>query len=77
VEGTTNVVGYALIALLGVLAIGALSLATRLVRQPAAGGPGRTGRPRTGAVRWLQIGILAVAGVLLLERFVFALLMLT
>jgi hypothetical protein len=77
VEGATNFLGYGVIALLGLLALGSLTLATLLWRQPATRHAELAHPPRTGAVRWLQIGILAVAGVLLLERVVFAVLMLT
>jgi hypothetical protein len=69
VEGATNLLRTGVIALVGLLAIGALALAALLWRQPQT-------RRAELAVRWLQIGLLAVAGVLLLERFVFAVLML-
>jgi hypothetical protein len=77
VEGATNLLGYGMLALLGLLAIGALTLATLLWRQPATRHAELAHSPRAGAVRRLQIGLLAFAGVLLLERFVFAVLTLT
>jgi hypothetical protein len=76
VEGATNLVGTGVIALVGLLAIGALALAALLWRQPQTRRAELASPPRTGAVRWLQIGLLAVAGVLLFERFVFAVRML-
>jgi hypothetical protein len=77
VDGATNLLGYGMLALLGLLSIGALTLVTLLWRQPATRHAELAHSPRAGAVRWLQIGLLAVAGVLLLERFVMAVLMLT
>ena len=74
-DGGINLLGYGISTLQGLLVLGVLIFAAMLWREPETHPGTPTRLTRAAGARWLEIGLLAIAGAFMLGPSLFALLL--